>query len=206
MKMEKDISEKYIFYHIHRKQNNEIEQLWKVGNKFKIGNEINEFTKTVLEFEPKFSKIEDTNNVPWNNAYEYFKGNNFLTREICEMLLDNASKCIKEYQIIIREIIYEQIRKGSFSQLPSRQKCIWLCKEKQLEFWKQQISGEYKIFKVRIYNNTFKSNNSVIIAPSESCNKIATMAREYWSYNNKSEKEDDEYLYEGIIEILEEIN
>ena len=194
-----------IFYHIHKIQNSNAEKSWKVGNRINVGKEYNYFFKLAREFEPKFSEIDNVQNVPWDNVYEHYKINCQLTEEKSYMLLENASRIISEYQMLIREIVYEDVRKKEFSHLPSRQRCIWLCKEEQLEFWKSNIGGAFKIFKVKIEGNTFKSNNDLIVAPSESYNKIVEMAKKYWSYNRKIENEKDEYLYIGSLEILEEL-
>lgn len=194
-----------IFYHIHKIQNANIEKLWIVGNRINIGKEYNCFFKLAREFEPKFSEIDDVQNVPWNNVYMNYKINCQLTKENTYMLLENASCIISEYQMLIREIVYENVRKKEFNNLPSRQRCIWLCKEEQLEFWKRSIGGNFKIFKVKIEGNAFKSNNDLIVKPSESYNKIEEMAKKYWSYNKKVENEKDEYLYIGSLEILEEL-
>lgn len=197
--------DKNIFYHIHKIQDNYLEKLWKVGNKITVGKDDNYFFKLSREFEPKFMEIENVKNVPWNNVYEHYKITHQLTEEKSYMLLENARQIISEYQMLIREIVYEDVRKKEFNNLPSRQKCIWLCKKEQVEFWKKNIGGTLKIFKVKIEGNAFKSNNDMIVAPSESYNKIVEMAKKYWSYNNKVENEKDEYLYIGSLEILEEL-
>lgn len=194
-----------IFYHIHRIQNNYSEERWKVGNKITVGEEYNYFFKLASEFEPKFLKIEETENVPWENVYKHYKISNQLTSQNMYMLLEEAKKFICEYQILIREIVYENVRKSEFNYMPSRQKCIWLCKKGQLEYWEKNIGGAFRIFKVKIEGNTFKTNNDLIVAPSESYNKIVEKARKYWSYNKKIETERDEYLYVGSLEILEEL-
>ncbi len=194
-----------IFYHIHKIQNNYSEEIWKISNKIIIGKEYNYFFKRAIEFEPKFSKIETIENVPWKNVYEHYKINNQLTPENVYMLLDSASCFISEYQMLIREIGYEEIRKSEFNCKPSRQKCIWLCKEEQLEYWKGNIGKPFKIFKVKIEGQAFKSNNDLIVSPSESYNKIVKKAKEYWNYEGKFENEKDEYLYVGNLEILEEL-
>ena len=182
-----------------------MEKIWKVGNTINVGKEYNYFFKLSREFEPKFSQIDDVQNVPWNNVYMYYKENSRLTKENTYRLLENASCIISEYQMLIREIVYENVREKEFNYLPSRQRCIWLCKEEQLEFWKRNIGGTFKVFKVKIGGNAFKSNNDLIVKPSESYNKIEEMAKKYWSYNKKVENEKDEYLYIGSLEILEEL-
>jgi hypothetical protein len=145
--------------------------------------------------------------VPWHNVYEYLYNSGELYYEKnYEMLLKKADEIIREYQMLLREITYEQVRKDMFPDLPSRTKCIWLCKEKQLEFWKKQLNDCYfKIFKIEVKEKPYKTNNNLIVPPSESYIRIQEFAERYWTYKDETEKEDDEYLYVGEIEILEEI-
>ena len=45
----------------------------------------------------------------------------------------------------------------------------------------------------------------MIVAPSNSYNKMKEMAKKYWEYEEKTEQEDDEYLYIGKIKIIKEL-
>lgn len=58
---------------------------------------------------------------------------------------------------------------------------------------------------VKVYEKTFKSNNNMIVAPSILYNKMKEMAKKYWEYEDKTEQEDDEYLYMGKIKIIKEL-
>ena len=121
-------------------------------------------------------------------------------------MLNSADNIISEYQILLREIVYEEIRRDYFNNLPSRTSCIWLCKERHLKFWQERLKGNnYKIFMIKVFGETFKTNNNMIVAPSESYEKMKEMAKKYWGYKEKIEKEDDEYLYVGKIQVIKEL-
>ena len=122
-------------------------------------------------------------------------------------LLESANHIISEYQMLLRENAYEEIRKEFFNHLPSRTSCIWLCKEKQLKFWLKQFKGRNcKIFMVKVFGKPFKSNNNLLVGPSDSYNHMKEMAQKYWAYNAKEEDEKDEYLYVGKIKVIKEIS
>ena len=74
-----------------------------------------------------------------------------------------------------------------------------------MDFWKNEIKGESRIFKVEVKNNYFKSNNKLISEKIDSYFEILEKAEKYWSYNNEEDDEQDEYLYQGKVKILEEI-
>lgn len=122
------------------------------------------------------------------------------------LLLGQAKQLISEYQILIRELGFEEIRKSKFSTLPSRYNCIWLCRKDQIVYWSKKLGTEnYEIYKVKIYGKPFKSRESLISLPSDSYLSICKKAEKYWQYNDKFDCEDDEYLYEGKFQIIAHI-
>lgn len=198
--------EENIYYHIHKIGTELNDDKWHEGAIINIGNEQNFFYKQSIEFEAKFPRYEDKNNVPWSNVYKYILSNNMLNFNNAYELLKEADRIINEYQILLRENVYEEIRKKYFNDLPSRTCCIWLCKEEQLKFWKSQLKEyNYKIFMIKVFGSTFKSNNNMIVSPSDSYIEMEKMARKYWKYKENEEKEDDEYLYIGKIEVIKEV-
>lgn len=197
--------EENIYYHIH-KINEDVDDKWYEGATINIGDEYNLFYKNSIEFEAKLTRYEDKKKFPWSNVYKYVLTSHSLNFDSASYLLNSADNIISEYQILLREIVYEEIRRDYFNNLPSRTSCIWLCKERQLKFWQERLKGNnYKIFIIKVFGETFKSNNSMIVAPSESYEKMKEMAKKYWGYKEKIEKEDDEYLYVGKIQVIKEL-
>ncbi len=204
--------EENIFYHIHKVGECFNDKQWYEGAIINIGNEYNFFYKFCTEFEAKYSTYYDkdnepVNNVPWQKVYKYLLSNNMLNFDKAYGLLESANHIISEYQMLLRENAYEEIRKEFFNHLPSRTSCIWLCKEKQLKFWLKQFKGRNcKIFMVKVFGKPFKSNNNLLVGPSDSYNHMKEMAQKYWAYNAKEEDEKDEYLYVGKIKVIKEIS
>lgn len=186
-------------YHIHKKNNKD--ELWKVGNEIEVGNENNNFINFSFNFN---SLILLENQIyPFANVCDYYIKTNDIGNQI--NLLKTAKDFINEYQILIRELGMEEIRRKFYPHLPSRQKCIWLCGKKQIDYWKNFILGDFEIFEVEVFGKTFKSRNSLIPLPSDSYNTILEKSHSYWSEKNDVENEDDEYLYVGKIKIISKI-
>lgn len=191
-----------ILYHIHRKNCNN--ELWQVGNEFVVGNENNKFVDYSFNFDSLI--LIGDKKYPFKNIYVHYDK---IEDKI--KLLDIANNIIKEYQILIRELGMEEIRKKFYPNLPSRQKCIFLCGKKQIEHWKKEISNgdgtkDIEVFKVEIFNEPFKSRDSFLPLPSDSYNTILKKAKLYWSAKDDSENEDDEYLYVGEIRVINKVS
>lgn len=188
-----------IFYHIHRKRGDDSK--WQVGNTIKIDQ--NDFVNISLNFNPLVD-VPDKKEVPIINAIDYYQQEGIKAINIQMYLLDKAKMYLNEYQILIRELALEEVRKKYFNKLPSRKECIWLCREDQIEYWIKNLNAkEYIVYKIEVYNKPFRSRNLLIPKPSDSYLEMCQKAEEYWEYNGKEDNNDDEYLYNGYFKILE---
>lgn len=192
-----------IFYHLHKICDDVTEQKWQTDNIIEFNDT---HTNYFFDFSNKFSPIFKYMNqdVSIINIIDYILNEN--KTEDYTNILKAARFSINEYQILLREMAYETIRKNYFPNLPSRQSCIFLCRESQLDFWKRTINDNIRIFKINtLDDNIFKSNNKHICLPSDSLEIMNNKAQCYWSYNNQNDDEQDEYLYIGKIKIIEEL-
>ena len=190
-------------YHIHRIQAEDIEKKWIVGNTIDFSKiQYNSFFEFSLNYKPLIY-VNENELININCLIQDAINNNiYLNSEVLEII----NKHFNEYQILTREIAYENVRLDKFKDLPSRTKCLWLCKEEQLEFWKEQLDGNFKIFKIEtLEDNIFKTNNNFLCKMDDSYNEMLSMAEKYWSYSSEQDNDNDEYLYNGSFKIIEEI-
>ena len=190
------MKKKKIFYHIHR--NGVHDDKWRIGNVLETTQ--NEFIKRSFDFSA-YLDIYNQNNVPLINAIEHAQQKRDVLGQI--KLLSKTKSYVNEYQILLRELAFENIREKEFENLPSRYNCIYLCRIDQSEYWKKHLELQnYTIYKIEIYDEPFKSRDKLLPNPHESYNSICEKAKIYWQYNNNQNFEDDEYLYEGKFKIL----
>lgn len=184
------------FYHIHK--NGVHDDKWQIGNILETMQ--NEFIKCSFDF-AAYLDVYDQTSVPLINAIEHAQQIGDVLGQI--KLLSIAKSFITEYQILVRELAFENIRKKEFKNLPSRYNCIYLCRMDQIKYWEKRLKLQnYTIYKIEIYDEPFKSRDILLPKPHESYNSICKKAKVYWQYNNTQNFEDDEYLYEGKFKIL----
>lgn len=126
-------------------------------------------------------------------------------------LLKEARNMIYGMTLFKREYALEEIRKQKYPDLPSRKHSIWLCDDKGVEFWKEQISagGEIPLdlFKVSVTGNLFKSSDSFI--PNNTSNYETNLleAEQYWNpvFESDEQEQKAEYLFQGKLKILEKV-
>lgn len=178
-------------YHIHKKEYDS--ELWQVGNTFTINDE-NHFWKFSKEYRPPIYKDKNDKTL-------------FEMAEISKEVLSIMENAISEYGILIREITLENVRKEFFPNLPSRQKCIWLAREDQIEYWKKNINkSNIDIYEVEVDENLlFKSRDSLLPKLNEKYTDIIEHANNYWNYSSDTNNEDDEYLYCGDVQIIRKV-
>ncbi len=188
-----------LLYHIHKK--GFYDNLWKEGNELVIGNQNNAFIALALNF--KSTIVVDNIIYSFWDAYNNFLNNWDIDTKM--RLLNDANNYINEYQILIRELGMEKVRKNHFEKLPSRYKCIWLCRKNQIDYWRNILNEETEIYEVETFNQPFKTRNSLIPSKIDSYNDILEKSFKYWGENSLEENEDDEYLYVGKIKINKKI-
>lgn len=77
-------------------------------------------------------------------------------------MLQEASRLLKCYSTLQRELVLEEVRKRFFPELPSRKNALYLCDHNQLEYWKDELTIKGKnidLFKVEVTGNLFKSSD-----------------------------------------------
>ena len=122
-------------------------------------------------------------------------------------MLETASVFLKHYSTVQREMVLEQVRKELYPYIPSRKNCIWLCDERQLEFWKEKLGNRGDLFKVSITGELFKTSD--IFLPDKEMNIIESyeQAKKYWNpdFSNIDESK-TEYLFQGKLKILKKLD
>lgn len=168
--------ENEIYYHVHKKDYEP--EKWEVGKIF-------EFNKDAFNYFFNFYSIENIKK----------------TRTDIE-----DWKKIKEYSILIRELVYEEVRYKCFSGLPSRRNCVWLCDKESLPLWEGKIGGDYDIYKVKATGNIHSCYAGALDDTNINYKILSEKAIVYWSGECIGDINEKEYLFEGRIELLEKID
>jgi len=196
------------YYHIQRF---DCPHKWNVGNTFSFGNQNNHYanrfnnpgfvyaTETgekiqILQSFYRIKSLLNTGNVSGIDL-----------RKIVE-LIKVLRRFADDTLIVHRENVFEEIRAKNFPNLPSRKRCIWLIpfNKESLDFWVPRIPKR-KIFQI---NATGKVHNSserfLLFEEYNSLEDIRQAAFSYWA-GVEGESKDDEIIFEGVIEVIQEI-
>ena len=137
----------------------------------------------------------------YNYYFNYYNQNN-IRKSGSDF---SSEQKIKEYAILIRELVYEEVRNSNFPWLPSRRHCVWLCDKDSLKFWGNNLHNDYEIYKVKAIGNLHKCYADSLDDENINYAILYKKAMDYWTgicYGNPLEKE---YLLEGRINIVERI-
>lgn len=169
--------ENEIYYHVHRVQQ---DNQWKVGNVFSF----------------------DQNK--YNKFFEYYNQNVLVSTG--EYQYQELYKIMNEYAMLIRELVYEEIRLKKYPDYPSRQHCIWLCNKENLGTWLNALKeGQLEIYKVRVTGKIHKCYGGALENTNINYKLLCEKAEEYWSGKCVGDPEAKEYLLEGKVEVIEKI-
>ena len=108
---------------------------------------------------------------------------------------------------MVRELIFEDVRRQMYTALPSRMSCIWLIPEdpRAVRFWLDSMRGDYKrVFRVNATGELHRATQQIVMGDTISMNEWRKRATDYWN-GARAESHDDELLLSGDIEVLEEV-
>jgi hypothetical protein len=164
-----------IYYHIHNRMF--APDSWKIGNKILFCKEY------------------------YNFFFNYYVNVN-LKKSNCALDIDTK---LKEYTMLIRELIYEEVRNKYFPELPSRRHCAWLCDEDALELWKNTLGRDCDVYKVRATGNIHCCYAGGLDNDNINYNILFKKAFMYWKGECIGNPLEKEYLFEGEIEVLQKV-
>ncbi len=124
------------------------------------------------------------------------------------LTLNEASDSLGNLMRIVRELVFENIRKEYYPDLPSRHKCIWLIPDdnESFRFWKSILkSKSQRVFKVIVKGKIHRASQKWLVGGTIPLNEIYLMANKFWNSDEAGDYE-DEILFVGKMTILEELN
>lgn len=172
---------------------------FKVGDKIHFGEELNGQMKI-------FDFIYNENGTPFHElGFKNAKKGIFKDRE----LVLKMANAIANYDLFMREIALEEVRKEKFPTRPSRFKCMFLSenKDEAIKNWammsKKFPENQYQAVSVKLNGEAFYVKECGIGRPGASFNQYKQLAEKYWGQNQKSTEKTKEILFVGDAEIVE---
>lgn len=175
-------------YHISR------ENTWNIGDVLIAGKDENQFwrickdySKTVNVDGQTMSIFQMIDSVP-----------NFeVTQNNITFLYQNLKEISKETAFYIREQVFEDVRQKFFPQLPSRQKCLWVCEENQLPYWKTMKENcQRSLLALELNGELFCGDDHWLTADTFSSIVYSERANHYWA-GEMSSSPRKEFLFYG---------
>ena len=195
-------------YHFH---NNKVyNEIWVPGNEIVVDNNFETNYLNVLRFYNTAVNTIEGGRESFNYIIDgYLKHEQ--DKETLINLLRKASHLLYGANLFKREMALEEVRKQKYPCLPSRKHSIWLCDEKGLEFWKDQISHHGEIpsdlYRLSVTGNLFKSSDAFIPEFTSGYETNLQEAEKYWNpvFDDEDQESRAEYLFQGKVKILEKV-
>jgi hypothetical protein len=191
-------------FHIHRI--GEWSDKWKVGATiYWTGEELNFFSRAGDNYD---CVTEITNGKGMMDLFEALKIFFDQTQEYklqnYESILKEAHNRLRQNAIYLREFLFEEVRRDSFVHLPSRRTCVWGCSMTAVEQWFNSMKRQKKILKLSVTGNYHQGDNKHLKIGTFSLDTYRKNARSYWSGVDGSDPANEECIFNGVIDILEE--
>lgn len=188
---------------------------WKVGDTFFFGNIFNYFF-SYFNTNPYGFRTQDQKiyyvRYFIQHVIDVLKGSKEKDAEIAKTFdydplntLEFLQSNFRSYFILVRELIYEEVRLKHFPNCPSRMRCIWVIpKDKEaLIYWNNIKKG--RIFILRLTGKILRTNERYLITDTYNLKQYREQAFMYWA-GIKGESKKDEILFEGHVKVISEIS
>lgn len=191
------------FFHIHRFRING--DNWKKGETIVFKNKLNYFTEYYDAV--KIGHDDGESFLYTRNAlHRFINGNNEYRNKEINNIFNLCNSAINELTTLIRELIFEEIRKISFPELPSRKSCIWVCDKQSVKQWWKKLDGNKKILRLSLTGTMHVGSEEYLSNDTFPLELFRQNALNYWQGKNSNNIESQEILFEGYLKILEVIN
>ena len=118
-------------------------------------------------------------------------------------------KTINDSAMITRELMFEEVRKELNPNLPSRLKCLYVCKTKKeikdwIDIFRRTNKKDFQILKLKLTGSIFVGDASFILRQYISLNRKKEQAKMYW--NGEKKDKINEYLFVGTAVVEDILN
>ena len=184
-----------IYYHINTGQR------LQVGNTLIIGEKFNNFYYEIYNTE-HLKDEKDANEHLINMKKEQ---NLILNNDTANLIFQT----VNDDAMITRELMFEEVRKEEYTDLPSRLKCLYVCKTKKemndwINIFNKTNKKDFQLLKLKLTGKIFVGDASFILRQNISLNRKKEQAKMYWS--GKKKDNINEYLFVGTAVVEEVLN
>lgn len=201
--------EKVIYYHIERGSQ------WSIGETRFVGREKNNFMKyydveNITMQDPTCNKYYGINQIA-GGMIQYIN-NNQKPPFLASFYHFDANQTVKElndalctYLRLVREFIFEEVRKEFFPNLPSREKCMWVIPNniQALKYWWDTLGRNGQIVKLELAGKIHQANQQYLELNTNSLDYLRMQAFKYWSATSGTNPIEEECLFEGFATAID---
>ena len=180
--------ENKMMYHISRENN------WNIGDILIAGAKENQFWRICKDY----SKMIRVNGVEMSIFQMIDQVSDFdVTQNNITFLYQNLKDISKETAFYIREQVFEDVRSKDYPLLPSRQKCLWVCEEDQLAYWRTMKENcQRSLLTLELNGELFCGDDHWLTADTFSSVVYSERAKHYWA-GEMSSTPRKEFLFYG---------
>jgi hypothetical protein len=195
-----------MYFHINSNANISPHPLMCCGDVIEVGQAINPFFNFYEVYKRTYPVTENPSGIVCQVSaikfLKHVKDGVVTTTSLPTIAHDTAN----HFLMLARELFWENVRVAEYSDVPSRQRCIWLIESMEdVKKWIGHLGFRpnlYSIVRLRATGRTLKVDSNYLAGDSEALSVWLEKSRAYWSGKN-SENPLPEVLFEGRIEIDE---
>ena len=172
---------------------------------YTIGPGPNFFWQYYLQHEITYPKEPYQGKFAWKLAELHAEAGLFQNLELTKSVYDFLQYSVSEMGMFLREMVFEEIRRAKYPQLPSRRICMWLVDAKCQDHWRARLGKQkHVLYRVSCTGNIHKGSSKFLNSDSMNYNEYQQNAEAYWQ-SLGCDDDDHEYLFVGDVKIIESV-
>jgi hypothetical protein len=120
----------------------------------------------------------------------------------------NLGGLLRNYLLLIREDVFEEVRASLYPDQPSRKKCLWVIANNEnlndaIEFWWEELNRKGQLLKLELTGDVFHANEQYLQLSLKPLVFLKEEARNYWKGKTGDYSKNDEYLFVGKAKVID---
>ena len=194
------------YYHINKY--NSADKMMKVGQVYEFGKTSNLFwgfyENVLMRYpEPPYSGLYAE-----KLAQDHFNSAAFSDLQLTRKVFDFERNAIKDLAMFIRELVFEEIRRDKYPELPCRRSCIWVCRKESIKNWigwLEQPGLTQRVLRIVVTGKVHTGCQEYLYSDSMNYTQYRQNAVAYWSGESVGKSVYEETIACGQVNVLENV-
>lgn len=185
------------------------DRMLEVGKDYCFGERSNDFWGLYEKHSIRYPDPPYAGRYAAKLAYEHLNSPLMNDFQVTKKIFEFEQWAVRDMGMFIRELVFEEVRREAYPQLPSRRTCIWVCRKASIAnwlSWLKQPTFKFRVLRVKCSGVVHIGCQDFLSSDSMNYSEYKANAIGYRSGANANQTIYDEIIAKGKVTIVEDIS